>query len=623
MPTVPVTPIATVRNRGFGGQFINAETPESQGAGVGRALQGVGQQLDVAAERLTRATVELNERRDTLAAQKAARQAEDEIRQLLHDPEKGVFTRLGENALGATTEVTRVLGDIRRRTSEGMNPQAMQKFDLLMDRLRSSSLDSVSHHEARQFRAAENAEFDAAISTITQTAISNYTNPALVDEHLDRALVRLEAQRASQGWGKDQYEMRKAGLVSTVRIGVVQHLASLDPGAAVNYYEQHITEINDPEGRLLAAVKRISAEQEAFSMADSLIGQYGPTRALAVARKQLGSSNPALRTAVESYLKSRIAEARSNQEEYRRGLRSQITDKVLGGADINDPELKALMVKLGSTDAIGDVLRLSETVRRSKSEPDRPQTALGSELYANLAEAFTAGDEEVIKQYDLGRLWTDVRGHVDDSHFESLLSIRRTAVAASERRDAKASDLSKVTSKLFQEGKTALASMGYDIRNTANNKELFKVTRLQGELARLAEERAKEGKDLNSFSERQAVLNEALRNLSTPVERKGDVFGSVWTDTETLLDIKPDKVKDIVPTPFERIPAVIRERLLDTVMRRMLAERSRTISDPMRAQQTRQSLLEQAKPIVEDAYRNWLINRATQTSPVPLDEPAR
>lgn len=294
MAVVPVYGAQKVQPDGpvFRVPIADASSANALGAASGQQLQQVGQAgLNLGNAMLERAT-ELQKKENIRRANDALATTGDALRTYLNDPEKGVFARQGQNALGATKEATDTLEKIQKDTLDTFENDAQREaFNSLWDNRRESTLDSVARHEATQKKRADAESMQLVVKDAIADASTNYTNAAMRQDAINRAMAALDQNL--EGLSPEAVQAQKDAALSTIHASVVErYLDAGNTGMANAYFKAHKGLIQgDDAGKLEKSMKEGNEQANAYSTA-ARIAQQNPDDLAAqiVAARQIGDT---------------------------------------------------------------------------------------------------------------------------------------------------------------------------------------------------------------------------------------------------------------------------------------------------------------------------------------------
>lgn len=249
LPSVRQTAVPTATQLGAGARLANDSVAAGMGS-LARSLEAVGSAMQARED----ADVLL---RQQVALQDAAREAHADW-----------ASRKGVKAWGVTKEANhwwdKQVGDIQ----SDLNPRQQAAFAKIAERLRASSMDSVSQHEAVQSRKSLDDSAAAAVVSSINLAASNPTNADAVAGARQSIAEAVALRAGLNGWGPEQQVLLLQEGLTNLHKQVAYGLLDTPGGAtaARQYLEAHSEELTVAERRKLnddvAAVGRLEAAQE-------------------------------------------------------------------------------------------------------------------------------------------------------------------------------------------------------------------------------------------------------------------------------------------------------------------------------------------------------------------------
>lgn len=165
------------------------------GAGIGRAMEGMGGALQKAAS----AADKLQE--DKIASDVVAAQTEYQKRlsDALYSGDNALLTRQGENAAKLDTEYADIERKIRQETLAKLPAYelAHTAFNRVADKERQSGLDMVNRYRIQEGEKTFKLTLANAAATAAETTSRNYNNPVALQSGIDR-ITELSRVRAAK-----------------------------------------------------------------------------------------------------------------------------------------------------------------------------------------------------------------------------------------------------------------------------------------------------------------------------------------------------------------------------------------------------------------------------------------
>ncbi len=218
MPKVPTYDNRTVMpeqlpNNGFSVQ----SSPNAFGAGIGR----VGEQyVGLFAEAKQRANVAL--------AQDAALQLRQKANELMTNPQNGLLSQQGKNAIGKAFEYEQSFRDYAGEISSTLPDDIVrQSFMQQAQEMGVQFASQANRHEMGQIKAYEQDQFQSTLTLNAESAASMYgDNQAYISAH-KQVFQQIEEFGLSHGWGEEQILAKKQEFkVATARKAIENQLGA-------------------------------------------------------------------------------------------------------------------------------------------------------------------------------------------------------------------------------------------------------------------------------------------------------------------------------------------------------------------------------------------------------------
>ena len=246
MPRVPAYPGQTVMPQAVPQPFQRIQaSPADFGAQIGDAIAQGGMRLANVADRLAGRAIEMKREDDAIKVEQAFAGWSDRERSFLNDPERGLYTRRGANALGAYDEATKWWDESAKSTVEGLeNPNQQRLMQSMLARRRDAALDGVARHVARERQTAMGETWNARLRSIEQDAAASFNDEGKINALLQEADSGTVFWGQRQGQSQEVLDLARRTARSSIRSAVVERLAESDPIAAKTYLDKHREEID-------------------------------------------------------------------------------------------------------------------------------------------------------------------------------------------------------------------------------------------------------------------------------------------------------------------------------------------------------------------------------------------
>jgi soluble lytic murein transglycosylase-like protein len=220
-------------------------SPADFGGQIGEAIAQGGARVANATDRLAGRAVEMKREDDALKVEQAFAGWSDRERMFLHDPERGIYTRRGSNAVTAYDESSKWWDESAKATIEGLeNPNQQRLMQSMLARRRDAALDGVARHAARERQTAMGETWTARLRGIEQDAAASFNDEGKINALLQEADGGTVFWGRRQGLSEDGIALSRRAARSSIRASVVQRMAETDPIAAKDYLDKHREEID-------------------------------------------------------------------------------------------------------------------------------------------------------------------------------------------------------------------------------------------------------------------------------------------------------------------------------------------------------------------------------------------
>ena len=313
-------------------------TPQApqEAFGSGEGLASVSQALGATAQDLEKRAREYKEEQDANRAMEAYTQAADRVRSQLYDPEHGILNSRGKNALGSYQTTQEKLREVYNETYQNLeNDNQRRAFESMWNRKRSSVLETVARHQAKEHRTYKEQTTQAMIETAIEDAAANPFNGRTLR---DAQIMGETAIRAnSQGKSADALDRQLSEFRTKLHASVIERMAETDAKTARAYYEKHKDQM---DGTVQTQVEQVlnnqGVKQESQAQADKIVGQTDRYQDQLEAAR--GIEDPEVRDATVRRVKARHTEQQQAEQQARQQAYDNAINKI-----INAPDLESAM----------------------------------------------------------------------------------------------------------------------------------------------------------------------------------------------------------------------------------------------------------------------------------------
>ena len=449
--------------------------------------------------------------------------------------QKAETDRRGEKAVGIGKDAEAFWADFRERNTKNVNGLVAQVAFPGLNNARLRAMEWAGDFERTHTRAAAETAFKASKSALLSTETNNPEQIAGIAQEIK---AKNSAWAAMQGLGEAWAGEANAEDVSALHTAAVMRMARSErPEDAQTYYEQHINDIRDPDGKIKQFVADTTAASTAMQLGADLASRYGVTQTeeaikeldrrtdLSTKQKDMARQELEHRHAVRQadIDRGRSEAFGSAQLEYERT--GTISAGTLAGLA---PEHQAALLRLQKNDT-----------KLKKGEPTEPDYELFSRLTASAADP-----NGELRKTDLNTLV----GRLEKTHLTTLAKLKAAAIAgagtgaassadpdgyelvtATQRINARASQLFPKAKQEKQRGAYKEAAYEAVTQFTAKNKRAPTAQELDKELLTVSE-RSRVGVFTNG-----PTLAEALRDPDKMTEFVGDIPDPTRKEIEAAL----------------------------------------------------------------------------------------
>lgn len=265
-----------------------AETPASLGAGVAQAegqqadvLAGIGRQgMQIAASEYEKLQQQSRDDADQAARLDWQNKLANFEKDTINDPEHGVLTVNGIDAMGLPPRVTDAYNKLADSIASVLSNDR-QRMAFAKDRQeRGQSIDlQVLRHVDQQVKTYHANELDATVKGAQELAISKAQDPHGAGLELQRGADALVTSGPKLfGWGPEETRQKVQDFYSRAHVGIVENLIDNQKiDAARLYYQDAKDGINgDQRGRLEKALELAGTTQAGLDTATTIWQQLGP-----------------------------------------------------------------------------------------------------------------------------------------------------------------------------------------------------------------------------------------------------------------------------------------------------------------------------------------------------------
>lgn len=223
---------------------ISYQTPRSITDGsIYKATETMGNTLSGAANELLKIHMAEQAKADDIAVLDASNRWAEDITGFLNDPEKGIYTRMGKSAKGATGDTAKHLDEIEREISKGLeNDRQRELFKRFVMRDRLSRIEGVSRHERSEFNKYRMQVADDSVNTAISSISASPYDEETFQAELDRAENAIFSVVGDQG--EEIVSEKVKSLHSAAHEARLTGILQDNPRAAEAYFKENKDKID-------------------------------------------------------------------------------------------------------------------------------------------------------------------------------------------------------------------------------------------------------------------------------------------------------------------------------------------------------------------------------------------
>ena len=219
MLVVPRKIVPEVQSSAIPNVTQRIDTPSGMFGDGGKALMAGADALDklgaVSDKRATNMMEEQNSARALELSTMAKKEAMDKI----YNPETGLLTKKGGNALGAQVEMEKTMADIKKKYGQidGDNQDLKDMVGKSLNSLEESTVDLARRHQFGELQSYKSEQLAAVQTTNTEDVALNFNDEKNFSAKWEENFKALSAQSAQEGWSPEQFGVKKTQLYSNMR----------------------------------------------------------------------------------------------------------------------------------------------------------------------------------------------------------------------------------------------------------------------------------------------------------------------------------------------------------------------------------------------------------------------
>lgn len=275
-------------------------SPEDFGADVGRALGSVSGTIGLIAERQQK-------QKDEEDANKSLRMFNDfgtELRGHLYDPEAGMYSRKGGDALNVVRNTVEFFDKQAEISSDELeNDKQKEAFRAMIDNKRKSTLDGLARYRLAQFNVFKQEMTATTVKGAVEDASNDFNNPQTIDN--SKIIIRAAINANSAGRPVETIQDDIDTAISVMHESVIVNMADNNPVGANDYFKTNKGEIvSGTKKTLTELINKNTFNQKSQTKTDEIVAGGGTLTEMTDKAKKI--DNPDMRDSVTQRVKTQF-----------------------------------------------------------------------------------------------------------------------------------------------------------------------------------------------------------------------------------------------------------------------------------------------------------------------------
>jgi len=219
MIVVPRKTVPEIQTSALPNVTQRIETPDGMFGDGGRGLAKAADAFDRLGANLDKRATTMLEEQNSARTLELTNMARKEAMDKLYNPESGILTKKGGNALGAQAEMEKTMSELRQKYGQidGDNQVVKDMMAKNLSSLEESTVGMAQRHQFGEFQSYKSEQLAAVQTLNTEDVALNFNDEKNFTAKWDENLKALNAQSAQEGWSPEQFGMKKTQLYSNMR----------------------------------------------------------------------------------------------------------------------------------------------------------------------------------------------------------------------------------------------------------------------------------------------------------------------------------------------------------------------------------------------------------------------
>lgn len=235
MITVPRKTVPEVQSSALPNVTQRIDTPEGMFGDGGRGLAKAADAFEKLGANLDKQATSMLDEQNAARTLELTNMARKEAMDRLYNPESGILTKKGGNALGVQAEMEKAMADIRQKYGQidGDNQDVKNMMAKSLSSLEESTVGLAQRHQFNELQSYKTEQLAAVQTANVEDVALNFNDEKNFTSKWAENLKALTAQSVQEGWSTEQFGVKKTQLYSTMRAAQITSMMGQDTPDAI------------------------------------------------------------------------------------------------------------------------------------------------------------------------------------------------------------------------------------------------------------------------------------------------------------------------------------------------------------------------------------------------------
>lgn len=226
---VPTYREQTVNQSPVSGQKQNIDAPAAAfGGATADALVQAGTAISRLGDQWNRKAINLSEENNELYALQEKTAIDTQANDMLYNPETGLLTQKGRNALGAPKQTDAFFNEIQKKydARTDLNPSVRQMINKQLIEQRARYGDVARRYQLQEYTSYKNDTLNSSMKSNLNDITLNYMDDKNFQQKADENFKLLQSRATSEGWDDSKLEYEKKVAYAQMRGAQIEAMMS-------------------------------------------------------------------------------------------------------------------------------------------------------------------------------------------------------------------------------------------------------------------------------------------------------------------------------------------------------------------------------------------------------------